>query len=91
MQKELAILKRERPALAVTSDTDLDPAAYDEFAATPFDQYIACQRRILQQIWRTPAYIYSKLLLVVTVGLFIGFSLYKADTSIQGLQNQLFG
>lgn len=44
----------------------------------------------MQQYWRTPTYIWSKFLLTSVTGLFIGFSFFKAGTSQQGLQNQLF-
>ena len=47
-------------------------------------------KRVFEQNWRTPSYLYSKFLLVVTSSLFNGFSFYKADRSLQGLQNQMF-
>lgn len=47
-------------------------------------------RRVFQQYWRSPTYIYSKIVLCTLVPLFIGFSFFDADTSQQGLQNQLF-
>ena len=49
------------------------------------------RRRVFQQYWRTPSYVYSKLGLVIASGLFVGFSFFKADNTIQGLQNQMFG
>ncbi|KAK7055287.1 ABC-2 type transporter-domain-containing protein [Favolaschia claudopus] len=38
----------------------------------------------LIQYWRTPTYIYSKLVLVGVCSLFIGFSFYKAHNDLQG-------
>ncbi|RCK55601.1 ABC transporter CDR4 [Candida viswanathii] len=38
-----------------------------------------------RQNWRTPTYIYSKLLLVIASSLFNGFSFYKASDSLQFL------
>jgi ATP-binding cassette subfamily G (WHITE) protein 2 (PDR) len=72
------------------SQRDTDPAAYKEFAAPLGQQMSVVTRRVFQQIWRSPTYIYSKVALVAIVGLFIGFSLFKADNSSQGMQNQLF-
>jgi len=46
--------------------------------------------RVFQQYWRTPSYIYSKAILCIASGLFIGFSFFRAENSQQGLQNQLF-
>jgi ATP-binding cassette subfamily G (WHITE) protein 2 (PDR) len=67
-----------------------DKSAYKEFAA-PFGlQFITVFIRVSQQLWRTPSYIYSKMFLSIIVGLFVGFSFFKADTSQQGLANQLF-
>ncbi|BGP42684.1 Multidrug resistance protein [Rhodotorula kratochvilovae] len=67
-----------------------DKWAYKEFAVPLTTQFWAVQRRVFQQYWRSPVYIYSKTVLCTLVPLFIGFSFFKADTSIQGLQNQLF-
>jgi ATP-binding cassette subfamily G (WHITE) protein 2 (PDR) len=69
---------------------DEDPTALDQFAA-PFGlQMWAVLVRVFQQYWRTPSYLYSKTALCVGSGLFIGFSFWRAGTSLQGMQNQLF-
>ena len=69
---------------------DSDPTSLDEFADTTGTQWLAVQIRVFQQLWRTPSYLYSKVLLCSATGLFIGFSFWDAATSQQGLQNQLF-
>ncbi|BEJ15321.1 hypothetical protein CspHIS471_0410880 [Cutaneotrichosporon sp. HIS471] len=92
VREELADIKRERRALVPKQDkTDkANKAAYTEFAA-PFGlQFFEVLRRVFQQYWRTPSYIWSKIALCVFTGLYIGFSFFRADTSQQGLQNQLF-
>ncbi|CAH6723460.1 pleiotropic ABC efflux transporter of multiple drugs Cdr1p [[Candida] jaroonii] len=66
------------------------PDAHKKYAASMFKQYLYVTWRVLQQDWRTPTYIYSKIFLVVTAALFNGFSFFKADLSVQGLQNQMF-
>ncbi|GAA5895664.1 hypothetical protein JCM6882_000364 [Rhodosporidiobolus microsporus] len=67
-----------------------DKWAYKEFAVPLMTQFWEVQKRVFQQYWRSPVYIYSKTVLCTLVPLFIGFSFYGADTSIQGLTNQLF-
>ncbi|KAJ9109700.1 ABC multidrug transporter afr2 [Naganishia cerealis] len=61
-----------------------------EFAAPFWAQMREVLRRVFQQWWRTPSYIWSKIALCVGSSLFIGFSFFNAGTSIQSLQNQLF-
>lgn len=59
--------------------------------ATPFSsQLFYVTQRVFQQYWRTPTYIWGKLMLGVLAALFIGFSFYKFDNSQQGLQNGIF-
>lgn len=60
-----------------------------EFAATSLTQYLAVTKRVFQQYWRTPSYIWAKISLSVLTALFNGFSFYNADTSLQGMQNQM--
>lgn len=68
-----------------------DPSAYREFAAPFSVQLWECQKRVFEQYWRTPSYIYSKAALCVFTGLFIGFSFFKAKNTLQGIQNQMLG
>ncbi|KAK7415025.1 Multidrug resistance protein [Neonectria punicea] len=67
-----------------------DPSSFDEFAAPFFVQLANVTRRVFEQYWRTPSYIYSKATLCVLIGLFVGFVFYQAPNTIQGLQNQMF-
>ncbi|EXJ91459.1 ATPase [Capronia epimyces CBS 606.96] len=62
----------------------------ESFATPLWYQVQVCTRRVFEQYWRTPSYIYSKTLLVTASSLFIGFSFWRAGTSLQGLQNQMF-
>jgi len=87
---ELESLKNER--MHETDDNvPRNKEDYREFAAPFKTQMWIVLKRIFAQYWRTPSYIYSKLLLCALVGLFIGFSFFKAPNSQQGIQNQLFG
>jgi ATP-binding cassette, subfamily G (WHITE), member 2, PDR len=65
VQAELEALKNERSTLAPPSDNKEDKASYREFAAPFWAQYIEVQKRVFEQYWRTPSYIYSKLSLCV--------------------------
>ncbi|KAF2130310.1 hypothetical protein P153DRAFT_337953 [Dothidotthia symphoricarpi CBS 119687] len=96
VQRHLAELKSERgqaDALQRTMSAQKreDKAAYREFAA-PFGlQFRETTIRVFQQYWRSPAYIYSKMLLCTSSALFIGFSLFNMSNTQQGMQNQMFG
>ena len=87
---ELAQMKAER-SVTVTDNISQDKEDFREFAASFPSQMWEVLRRIFTQYWRTPAYIYSKLVLCALTGLFIGFSFFRAPNTLQGLQNQLFG
>ncbi|KAL1612757.1 Multidrug resistance protein [Paraconiothyrium brasiliense] len=86
---ELARLRELRNQPSVVMDTD--DSKYREFAAPFTTQFLIVANRCAQQYWRTPSYIYSKALLSIGCSLFIGFSFFKMENSIQGLQNQMFG
>ncbi|KAL2067593.1 hypothetical protein VTL71DRAFT_2018 [Oculimacula yallundae] len=89
VHQELDRLKAELPQTTEPSSSG-DKASFREFAAPFAVQQLEVQKRVFQQYWRTPSYIYSKILLCVASALFIGFSFYKAGTSQQELQNQMF-
>ena len=40
--------------------------------------------------WRTPSYLMAKLMLNIVGGLFIGFTFFKRNNSLEGTQNKLF-
>ncbi|KAG9770930.1 pleiotropic drug resistance protein, ABC superfamily, partial [Aureobasidium melanogenum] len=65
-------------------------ALYREFATPLRHQFLVVTQRVLQQTWRTPSYIYSKLILCTASSLFIGLVFLHSPLSIQGLQNQMF-
>ncbi|KAK3057259.1 hypothetical protein LTS18_011569, partial [Coniosporium uncinatum] len=89
VHRELEQMKNERSKMETEANTG-DKAAYREFAAPFGVQMWEVQKRVFQQYWRTPSYIYSKAALCTLSALFIGFSFFQAQNSIQGLQNQLF-
>ncbi|KAL8736690.1 MAG: hypothetical protein Q9166_000056 [cf. Caloplaca sp. 2 TL-2023] len=86
VKEQLAEMKRTLSKIPV----DKEPTALYEFAETFPTQLLLVLRRVFEQYWRTPSYLYSKTLLCVASALFIGFSFWDSPLSIQGLQNQLF-
>ncbi|KAK8159610.1 ATP binding cassette transporter [Phyllosticta citrichinensis] len=63
---------------------------YREFAAPFSRQFWQVTKRVFQQYWRTPSYIYSKAAVCLLSALFIGFVFFQAENTIQGMQNQMF-
>jgi ATP-binding cassette, subfamily G (WHITE), member 2, PDR len=61
-----------------------------EFAAPFIYQLQAVTIRVFQQYWRMPSYVFAKWALSVCAGLFIGFSFYRADTTLAGMSTMLF-
>ncbi|KAF7551934.1 hypothetical protein G7Z17_g4676 [Cylindrodendrum hubeiense] len=62
----------------------------EEFATSFLGQFRFVAVRAFQQYFRQPEYIFSKFMLGIASGLFIGFSFWKANNSQQGLQDALF-
>ncbi|KAK8169282.1 ABC-2 type transporter-domain-containing protein [Phyllosticta citrichinensis] len=89
VKNELKEMREQLPQVTQPSATD-DQTSYREFAAPLTVQIWEVTKRVFEQYWRTPSYIYSKLVLVMFSGLFIGFSFFKARNTTQGLQNQMF-
>jgi hypothetical protein len=83
---ETAALKTEYQELESTDE----PEELDQtFAAPWFTQYRAVQSRAFQIYWRSPTYIYSKITLNVAAGLFLGFTFWKEEESVQDMQNKV--
>ncbi|OJJ74654.1 hypothetical protein ASPBRDRAFT_119373 [Aspergillus brasiliensis CBS 101740] len=67
-----------------------NPTDDKEFAIPLLRQFPIVLRRTLQQYWRSPLYILSRILLQISAAIIIGFSFYKHGTSINGLQETIF-
>jgi len=87
VQMELARLKK----LASQPSAVMNDVSHQAFAAPFKDQLVAVALRCGQQYWRTPSYIYSKVVLTFGCSILIGFSFFNSENTMQGLQNQLFG
>ncbi|KAK6360775.1 hypothetical protein TWF730_006897 [Orbilia blumenaviensis] len=66
-------------------------SGHQQFAAPFSAQLFQVLKRVFQQYWRTPSYIYSKVLLAVGCSMLIGFSFFMGENTMQGLTNQMFG
>lgn len=75
---------------ASESNVNEDKESQHQYAAPFWVQYYLVLYRIFQQYWRTPSYIWAKLALNIFAGLFNGFVFFKADNSLQGMQNLMF-
>lgn len=62
VQQELEQLAVDENSYAEQTDSR-DVTEYNEFAATPYMQYTQVTKRLFQQYWRSPGYIYSKVIL----------------------------
>lgn len=85
VQKELDWMESELRKKPLDTSSE-----QSEFGTSLFYQYKVVTLRLFEQYYRTPSYIWSKLFLTIFSQLFIGFTFFKANLSIQGLQNQLF-
>lgn len=92
VQRELSTMKRERSKIASNIPGQKnDGSAYREFAVSMWTQWLEVQKRVFQQHWRIPSYIYAKLFMCSAAALFIGFSFFRTNNTRQGLQNQMLG
>ncbi|CAK5272262.1 unnamed protein product [Mycena citricolor] len=76
--------------LSQIEDSGDSAAGYELFATPLGTQFNEVFKRVWFQYWRTPSYIYSKLVLVGLCSIFIGFTFYRSKNNLQGLQDQLF-
>lgn len=87
VQTELDNIHREKQGV---NNTDDDPSAHNEFAMPFTTQLAEVTYRVFQQYWRLPSYILAKFGLGLASGLFIGFSFYNANSTLQGMQNVIY-
>lgn len=87
VKNQLAEFASELPKVTKVS---ADESSKKSFAAPFSVQLSQVTKRVFEQYWRTPSYIYAKASLCLFSSLFIGFTFFKEGTTQQGLQNQLF-
>lgn len=87
VKEELDRMERELPSQN-TSLSD-DPERHKAYAAPLLYQTKLVCVRLFQQTYRSPEYLWAKFALTIFNNIFIGFTFFKADRSMQGLQNQM--
>ncbi|KAK7538868.1 ABC-2 type transporter [Phyllosticta citricarpa] len=88
VQDELDRIHREKINEPIAGENE--EGDQGEFALPFPSQLYWVTYRVFQQYWRMPGYIWAKIALGVSSGLFIGFSFFRPSTSLQGMQNILF-
>lgn len=73
---------RKRPAVQASIQSD--------FATSWAFQLITLIGRGFTSYWRNPYYLLAKLVLNIVAGILVGFTFFKANSSIQGTQDKLF-
>lgn len=88
VKAELADMERTLSQLPPRADPH---GSADLAFAAPFSKQLwVVTKRVFEQYWRSPVYIYSKAFLCIATALFIGISFLNSNNSLQGLQNQMF-
>ncbi|KAL2816614.1 ABC-2 type transporter-domain-containing protein [Aspergillus cavernicola] len=89
---EFSQIRQELEWLQVSNadSTEEVQSSPQQYAASFPMQLFLCTRRVFQQYWRTPSYLYSKLILCFGTALFIGLSFLQTKISLLGLQHQMF-
>ncbi|QLQ78268.1 hypothetical protein HG537_0A05150 [Torulaspora globosa] len=87
VRQELDQMERELPS-RTTSLMD-DAEKHKQYATSLFYQTKLVCLRLFQQYYRSPGYLWAKFALTIFDNLFIGFTFFKADRSLQGMQNQM--
>ncbi|KAL4783556.1 ABC-2 type transporter-domain-containing protein [Aspergillus varians] len=83
-------LSELKSTLSAKPKQEASTIAFQEFAAPTMVQLKECLLRVFSQYWRTPSYIYSKIILSILTALYNGFAFFHAKNTQQGLQNQMF-
>ncbi|CCH58043.1 hypothetical protein TBLA_0A02440 [Henningerozyma blattae CBS 6284] len=85
VQEELNRLEEEFAGI----EKPVGSEEHNEYATPLLFQIKYVVLRLFDQYWRSPTYLWSKFFLTIYNMLFIGFTFFKADLSLQGLQNQM--
>ncbi|KAJ5701887.1 hypothetical protein N7488_009435 [Penicillium malachiteum] len=85
VQQELERLEKNP-----VSETSGDASFARQYASPFHVQLWYCMKRVFEQYWRTPSYLYSKLAMCFITALFIGLSFLQTTISEEGLEHQTF-
>lgn len=87
IQTEIDRIHDER---ASTAGSTSEEAQVGEYAMPFTSQLWYVTHRSFQGFWREPSYVWAKIMLATMSSLFIGFTFFKPDSSLQGFQDVLF-
>ncbi|KAG7120746.1 Opaque-specific ABC transporter CDR3 like protein [Verticillium longisporum] len=87
VQNELARLA----GLATTAQVAQTGLVREQFSVSFLTQFTQVTKRVFQQYWRSPGYIYAKALLSLGGSLFVGLSFLDSQNTKRGMSNQMFG
>ncbi|KAE8376597.1 ABC-2 type transporter-domain-containing protein [Aspergillus bertholletiae] len=85
VQQELHRLEERRASML-----DSKIVSNQQYAAPFLSQLELCTKRVLEQHWRAPSYIYAKLVLCLGAALLIGLSFLDTKITLLGLQHQTY-
>ncbi|KAJ5730247.1 uncharacterized protein N7483_004755 [Penicillium malachiteum] len=84
VKRDIAMMGENQSNTVLTDMNDY------EYAASQYTQLLLVTRRMFQDYWREPTYLYSKLALCVGSGFFNSISFWMIDHTVQGLTSSLF-
>ncbi|KAK5796153.1 hypothetical protein VI817_005438 [Penicillium citrinum] len=87
IQTEISRIHDER--VSATKDPS-EMAQVGEYAMPFTSQVWYVTHRSFQGFWREPSYVWAKIMLATLSSLFIGFTFFKPDSSLQGFQDVIF-
>lgn len=87
VQAEINRIHDERSS---TSTSEEEQAQLGEYAMPFTSQLLHVTHRSFQGFWREPSYVWAKIMLGTMSSLFIGFTFFKPNSSLQGFQDVLF-
>lgn len=71
-------------------DETVSKELLNKYAASPLTELKYVTLRVALAFWRNPEYIMAKIFLMLTNGLFIGFTFYDLKSTVAGMQNGMF-
>ncbi|KAJ5677168.1 uncharacterized protein N7477_002801, partial [Penicillium maclennaniae] len=87
VQTEITRIHDERASASNPQEGDAQVGEY----AMPFMAQLWCvTHRSFQGFWREPSYVWAKIMLATLSSLFIGFTFWRPDNSLQGFQDVIF-
>ncbi|KAJ5180646.1 hypothetical protein N7492_003856 [Penicillium capsulatum] len=86
VQKEIDRIHQERASASEAGEE----SHQSEYAMPFIPQLWYVTHRSFQGFWREPSYVWAKIMLGTLSSLFIGFTFFKPDSSLQGFQDVIF-